>query len=377
MPPSEERKLVTVLFADLVGSTELAVRQDPEQLRALLSAFFEEMAQQIRAFGGVVEKYAGDADHGRLRRAASPRGRRGAGGAGSRRHARKPRPAEPHVRAGVRRRLELRVGIATGEAVAVTEPDPRVHGHGRGRQSRGAAPVRRSRDRHVPRRRFRLVRPLVETEATAPLTLKGFPAPIIAHLVTGSATPPSTRGSSRALVTARGPRPRADRSSIAAPTELARGRGRSSPSPGRRGSGSRASRTSFASHPPPRVRWLEGRCQAFTQHSSYAPLVQILRAVFQLTGAEAPPVARTKLSVTLRSLVGEQVRAGAPRRGPPSRDRGRAWTAACPPAMDPRAFQSQLVLALRSIIEALGPARAAHPDRRGSALGRRRPPSRS
>jgi len=52
MPPSEERKLVTVLFGDLVGFTELALPQDPEQLRALLSAFFEEMAQQIRAFGG-------------------------------------------------------------------------------------------------------------------------------------------------------------------------------------------------------------------------------------------------------------------------------------------------------------------------------------
>src|SRR5262249_57988293 len=61
MPSSEERKLVTVLFADLAGSTELAVQQDPEQLRALLSSFFEEMAQQIRNFGGVVEKYAGDA----------------------------------------------------------------------------------------------------------------------------------------------------------------------------------------------------------------------------------------------------------------------------------------------------------------------------
>jgi tetratricopeptide (TPR) repeat protein len=61
LPPPQERKLVTVLFADLAGSTELAVSQDPEQLRALLSAFFEEMAQQVRALGGTVEKYAGDA----------------------------------------------------------------------------------------------------------------------------------------------------------------------------------------------------------------------------------------------------------------------------------------------------------------------------
>ena len=56
-----ERKLVTVVFADLAGSTELSVRHDAEKLRGLLSAFFEEMAQPIRAFGGTVEKYAGDA----------------------------------------------------------------------------------------------------------------------------------------------------------------------------------------------------------------------------------------------------------------------------------------------------------------------------
>jgi class 3 adenylate cyclase len=59
--PADERKPVTVLFADLVGSTELATRHDPEQLRAMLAAFFDEMREQIQAFGGSVEKYAGDA----------------------------------------------------------------------------------------------------------------------------------------------------------------------------------------------------------------------------------------------------------------------------------------------------------------------------
>lgn len=41
MPPSDERKPVTVLFADLAGSTELATLHDPAHLRAFLSAFFE------------------------------------------------------------------------------------------------------------------------------------------------------------------------------------------------------------------------------------------------------------------------------------------------------------------------------------------------
>jgi class 3 adenylate cyclase len=61
MAATDERKPVTVLFADLAGSTELASQHDPEELRALLSAFFDEMRQQIEAFGGTVEKFAGDA----------------------------------------------------------------------------------------------------------------------------------------------------------------------------------------------------------------------------------------------------------------------------------------------------------------------------
>ncbi|HEX6700249.1 MAG TPA: adenylate/guanylate cyclase domain-containing protein, partial [Gaiellaceae bacterium] len=56
-----ERKLVTIVFADLVGSTALADEQDPERTRALLDRFYEEMAAEIGAAGGTVEKFAGDA----------------------------------------------------------------------------------------------------------------------------------------------------------------------------------------------------------------------------------------------------------------------------------------------------------------------------
>ena len=60
-PPAEERKLVTVLFADLVGSTELAAAQDPERTRAFLDRFYEAMAVEIERVGGTVEKFVGDA----------------------------------------------------------------------------------------------------------------------------------------------------------------------------------------------------------------------------------------------------------------------------------------------------------------------------
>src|SRR5436190_14570448 len=57
----EERKLATVLFADLVGSTARADGQDPERTRARLNRFYDAMAGEIEAAGGTVEKFAGDA----------------------------------------------------------------------------------------------------------------------------------------------------------------------------------------------------------------------------------------------------------------------------------------------------------------------------
>ena len=56
-----ERKLATVLFADLVSSTELAASQDPERTRVTLDRFYDAMADEISLAGGTVEKFAGDA----------------------------------------------------------------------------------------------------------------------------------------------------------------------------------------------------------------------------------------------------------------------------------------------------------------------------
>src|SRR5512133_781547 len=56
-----ERKLATVLFADLVGSTELVSGQDPEITRRRVTAFFDSVAGCIETHGGTVEKFAGDA----------------------------------------------------------------------------------------------------------------------------------------------------------------------------------------------------------------------------------------------------------------------------------------------------------------------------
>ena len=56
-----ERKLATVLFADLVASTELLAGQDPEITRRRVTNFFDGVARCIERHGGTVEKFAGDA----------------------------------------------------------------------------------------------------------------------------------------------------------------------------------------------------------------------------------------------------------------------------------------------------------------------------
>ncbi len=60
-PVREERKVVTVLFCDLVGSTAQAERLDPEDVRALLSHYHERVKTELERFGGTVEKFIGDA----------------------------------------------------------------------------------------------------------------------------------------------------------------------------------------------------------------------------------------------------------------------------------------------------------------------------
>src|SRR2546423_4942848 len=57
----EDRRLVSVLFADLSGSTPLGERLDPEDLRRILGAFFAALVRPIQRYEGTVEKYMGDA----------------------------------------------------------------------------------------------------------------------------------------------------------------------------------------------------------------------------------------------------------------------------------------------------------------------------
>ena len=56
-----ERKLATVLFVDLVGSTALVSAADPEVVRRRVTSFFDQVSHCVTTHGGIVEKFVGDA----------------------------------------------------------------------------------------------------------------------------------------------------------------------------------------------------------------------------------------------------------------------------------------------------------------------------
>src|SRR6516165_9147144 len=60
VPAEAERRQLTVMFCDLVGSTALSVRFDPEDLREMIGAYHRAVAEVLTRFGGFVAKYMGD-----------------------------------------------------------------------------------------------------------------------------------------------------------------------------------------------------------------------------------------------------------------------------------------------------------------------------
>jgi class 3 adenylate cyclase len=120
-PPREERRLVSVIFVDMVGFTSLAERLDPEDVQALLRPYHDAVRNEIESFGGVVEKFIGDAVVGMF-------GAPVAHGDDAERAVRSALTVRDTIAAmdDVDSRLELKVRIAvnTGEALVIVNARP-------------------------------------------------------------------------------------------------------------------------------------------------------------------------------------------------------------------------------------------------------------
>ncbi|HEY6590326.1 MAG TPA: adenylate/guanylate cyclase domain-containing protein, partial [Actinomycetota bacterium] len=115
--PREVRKTVTVVFSDLVGSTPLGERLDPEALREVVTRYYDRTAEVLTRHGGTVAKFIGDAVMAvygipRLHEDDALRAVRAAGELG---RALEELNGELEAALGVR--LALRTGVNTGEVV--------------------------------------------------------------------------------------------------------------------------------------------------------------------------------------------------------------------------------------------------------------------
>jgi class 3 adenylate cyclase/tetratricopeptide (TPR) repeat protein len=302
----EERKVVTVLFADITGSTALGERLDAERLKEVMGAFFAAMRAEIEAEGGTVEKFIGDAvmaafgvpqvhedDPARALRAAL-RMRRRLGELND----------EIGERYGVA--LELRIGINTGSVMAVTAPRPgealatgdAVNAAARIEQAAEPGQVLVSERTAQAARHFRFGEPHL-------LEVRGRTEPLRAvELLTDQPITEGTLSGTRAPLVGR--RRELELLETTYRRVIAEGRPHLVTLYGEAGVGKSRLVGELlagleAAAPAPRI--VRGRCLSYGDGISYWPLAEMLKAFAQSRDDEQADVARARVSSAAEAVL--------------------------------------------------------------------------
>ncbi|HEY6959469.1 MAG TPA: adenylate/guanylate cyclase domain-containing protein [Candidatus Limnocylindria bacterium] len=296
---AEQRKVVTILFADLSGSTPLAEKLDPEELRAILGSYFAALARQIHRYEGTIDKYIGDAVMAVFGAPLSHED-----------------DAERAIRAALamqasivrlnddldRRygvRLALRIGVNTGEVVAgMLAGDVQraytVVGDAVNTAQRleSAAPLGSVLVSETTRR---LALHHFAFERREPVVLKGKSEPVTTYRVVSEieatlepeATPFVGRESELAWL--------AD-----AMRDVDAGRGRILALVGEPGIGKSRLLTEFRASLPPNVDRMLARCASYETNTPYALIADAIRGVFAIHAADDEAAARKALGEGMR-----------------------------------------------------------------------------
>jgi class 3 adenylate cyclase/tetratricopeptide (TPR) repeat protein len=289
-----ERKLVTALFCDLVSSTALGERLDPEALQSVQAAYFDRVRSAIESFGGTVEKFAGDAvvavfgvphtredDAERAVRAALAIGNALAG-------------LNDTLRARFDAELTVRTGVATGEAFVGGEAALATGDvmNTAARLEQAAAPG----EILVGRAAMELSRAAVDFEERPPVDAKGKAAAVEAW------SPVSVRAERRRS------RPRlvgraGELELLGAELERAiAGAGpRTIVVLGDPGVGKSRLTEEFASRSHVRGRLLRGAAAPYGEGTTWVPIAEIIRDETEIVASERPEDARAKLARRLAS----------------------------------------------------------------------------
>jgi len=306
----EERKVVTVLFADLTASTELAARLDPEDLRGVLTPYFEAMVDEVSRFGGTVEKFAGDAvvvifgvpashedDPERAVRASLAMHRRLG-------------ELNEQLAASGGERLQMRIGVNTGEVVTATgvDRDNLVTGQPVNVAARFEA-LAEPGAVVVGERTYRDTRHAMEYRSLGQVSVKGIDRPLPAWEVVGERPQATGPGALSAPLVGReeelellrllfGRSVREGRPSLA--TVL-----------GPPGIGKSRLSHEFATlvgmeEPEPRV--VRGRCLPYGDGLTYWPLAEVLKDDAGILDSDPPEAIREKARARLEERFSEEER---------------------------------------------------------------------
>src|SRR6266540_2928845 len=305
----EERKIVSVLFCDLVGFTTRSERADPEDVRATLRAYHDSVRREIERFEGTVEKFIGDAVMAVFGAPVAHED-----------------DAERAVRAGLRvleaieelnandpaRSLQVRVGINTGEAVVALTARPEegegiVTGDVVNTASRpqGAAPVG---GRAVSAQTFRAAERVFEWERLEPVTVKGKAEPLALwrpmrprarfglEVIRSSTTPLVGRELERTLLIGT-----FERAAQQVSSQLVTIVGE----PGVGKSRLCAELFGYVEERPGLVRWRQGRCLPYGDGISFWALGEIVKAQCGILESDDPVQVAGKLRSAVEALLPE------------------------------------------------------------------------
>ena len=290
----EQRKVVTVLFADLSGATPLGERLDPEDLRGVYERYFTALSRQIRRYEGTVDKYVGDAIMAVFGAPMSHED-----------------DAERAIHAGLAMqgaiaelndvverqhglRLALRVGINTGEVVAGLLAGDVQHAYTVVGDTVNTAHrfevIAPNGEVVVSEATRRLAIHRFEFEALAPVALKGKRIDVVPYRVVRARDDEVFPDAGRLVG-----RVQETRQLRAALAEALEGRGRALAIIGEPGVGKSRLVLEFRRELVAGLPRLVGRCASYAQNTPYALLAELLRGTFAIAASEPEPVARGRV----------------------------------------------------------------------------------
>jgi class 3 adenylate cyclase len=299
--PTEERRVVTALFTDIVGSTASAEQLDPEDVQARLAPYFARVRRELERIGGTVEKFIGDAVVAIF---GAPKA-----------HEDDPERA---VRAALAIRaaldelneedpwldLHVRVGVATGESLVTLGADPRSgEGFASGDVMNTAARIQSAAPADgvlVDDRTYRATSHSIEYQTAPPLEAKGKSEPVTVWKAVDVRDDPGRRAPSQAQFVGREAElatlarlwseVRADRSRALLTVTAQPGVGKS------------RLLQEFDASCLEGCLILRGRCLPYGEGITYWPVAEIVKSAAGILRSDEPEVASAKLGALVEGL---------------------------------------------------------------------------